>query len=385
METTAQAPARAARAAPEDLLSFEGLLSAMLKEGASDLVLKTGSCPAIRVDGRMRFISDQVTTHEFAMGVLNRVLAPPLQDAFVARGEVDTAFQLEGKARFRVNVFRQQGHIGFALRHVRDDIPSLRELNLPAEPLERLASLSRGLVLATGVAGSGKSTTLASMIQYINLNSQKHIVTIEDPIEFLHHDRKSVVTQREVGSDTLDFHTALKYVVRQTPDVVLIGEMRDRETMEAALSAAETGHLVLSTLHTVNAIQTVERIISFFPPHQHALIRQQLSMVLEGVISLRLIQRKDRLGRVPAVELLLATPTVKEILAEGRTRELTRAIQEGAEYFGTQTFNQSLVSLCKEGKITHAEAIVAADNPDEFKLEMRGIAKGGKVDFEFEY
>ncbi|MCU0726654.1 MAG: PilT/PilU family type 4a pilus ATPase, partial [Planctomycetes bacterium] len=323
--------------------------------------------------------------HEFALEVLERVLSPTLREVFLTRGEVDTAYQYDARSRFRVNVFRQQGHVGFSLRHIRDEVPNLRELCLPAEQLERLATLSRGLVLATGVAGSGKSTTLAAMIQYINLNCHKHIVTVEDPIEFVHHDRKSVVTQREIGSDTLDFHSALKYVVRQTPDVILIGEMRDRETVEAALSAAETGHLVLSTLHTVNAIQTVERIISFFPTHQHALIRQQLSMTLEGVISLRLISRKDRTGRVPAVELLLGTPTIREILAEGRTRELNRAIHEGADYFGTLTFNQSIVKLLKENRIAHADGLNAADNPDELKLEMRGIAKGGKADFDFDY
>jgi len=204
-------------------------------------------------------------------------------------------------------------------------------------------------------------------------------------VEFVFRDRKSVVTQREVGGDTLDFRTALKHIVRQTPDVIMIGEMRDRETMEAALSAAETGHLVFSTLHTVNAIQTVERIISFFPPHQHNLIRLQLSMVLEGVISLRLIQMKDTFGRVPAVELLLATPTVRDLLGDGRTKELSRAIYEGADYFGTQTFNQSLVKLYKRGNISYEDALASADNPDELKLEIRGIAKGGKADFDFEY
>jgi twitching motility protein PilT len=385
METTAEVASRTNRPASTGLESLDAMLLAVLKEGASDLILKTGSCPAIRVDGRVRFLSDQPIPHEFSIEVLERVLTPSLREVFLARGEVDTAYQFDPRSRFRVNVFRQQGHVGFSLRHVREDVQTIRDLCLPAEQLERLATLSRGLVLATGVAGSGKSTTLASMVQYINLNCHKHIVTVEDPIEFVHRDRKCVVTQREIGSDTLDFHSALKSIVRQTPDVILIGEMRDRETMEAALSAAETGHLVLSTLHTVNAVQTVERIISFFPPHQHGLIRQQLSMTLEGVISLRLISRKDRTGRVPAVELLLGTPTIREMLAEGRTRELNRAIHDGADYFGTQTFNQSLVKLLKENRIAHADALSAADNPDELKLEMRGIAKGGKADFDFDY
>jgi twitching motility protein PilT len=355
-ERLAQAQAEAPR---HDLApDLETLLTIMVREQASDLIVKTGSWPAIRVDGRIRFLSDQPTTPEFANGMLSRILNDTYLQIFLERGEVDTSYEMEGVGRFRANVFRQQGHIGFALRHVKDEVPGLRELNLPAEQMERLALLQRGLILATGVAGSGKSTTLAAMIQHINETSERHIITIEDPVEFIYKDRKSVVTQREIGSDTLDFGTALKHIVRQTPDVILIGEMRDKQTMEAALAAAETGHLVFSTLHTVNAIQTVERIISFFPPHQHNLIRLQLSMVLEGVISLRLIQMKDSFGRVPAVELMLATPTVREILSEGRTKELSRAIYEGADYFGTQTFNQSLV---------------------------RGIAKGGKADFDFEY
>ena len=366
-------------------LDLDRLFRIMVSEKASDLILKTGSCPAIRVDGRIRFISDTKIEPRFSQQVLRQVLDDLNQESFFNCGEVDVAFELPGVGRFRANVFRQRGHIGFALRHVKDDVPSLQDLNLPAEQLERLASLQRGLVLATGVAGSGKSTTLAAVIQFINTHFEKHIITVEDPIEFMYHDRKSVVTQREVGGDTMNFHAALKHIVRQTPDVILIGEMRDKETMEAALAAAETGHLVFSTLHTVNAIQTVERIISFFPPHQHGLIRQQLSMVLEGVISLRLLQMRDTFGRVPAVELMLATPTVREILSEGRTNELARAIYEGADYFGTQTFNQSLVKLYKAGNISYEDALASADNPDELKLEIRGISKGGKADFDFDY
>ncbi|MEN8151824.1 MAG: PilT/PilU family type 4a pilus ATPase [Planctomycetota bacterium] len=364
---------------------LETLLTIMVREQASDLIVKTGSYPAIRVDGRIRFLSDQATTPEFANEMLSRVLSETYLQMFMERGEVDTSYEMQGVGRFRVNVFRQQGHIGFAMRHVKDAVPSLRELNLPAEQMERLSMLQRGLILATGTAGSGKSTTLAAMIQHINETSEKHIITIEDPVEFIYKDRKSVVTQREIGCDTLDFGTALKHIVRQTPDVILVGEMRDKQTVEAALQAAETGHLVFSTLHTVNAIQTVERIISFFPPHQHNLIRLQLSMVLEGVISLRLIQMKDSFGRIPAVELMLATPTCREILSEGRTKELSRAIYEGADYFGTQTFNQSLVKLYKQGRISYEDALASADNPDELKLEIRGIAKGGKADFDFDY
>jgi twitching motility protein PilT len=385
MNPTAGRALEADPKATQGELSLAELFQILLKQGASDLIIKTGSCPAIRVNGRIRFVTDQPTSPAFSQDMLNRILDERMQETFFEEGEVDTAYEEKGTGRFRVNVFRQRGHIGFALRHVKSEVPTMRELGLPSEQLERLASLSRGLVLATGIAGSGKSTTLAGMVRFINESSQRHIITIEDPIEFLHKDRQSTITQREIGSDSMDFRAALKHVVRQTPDVILIGEMRDKVTMEAALAAAETGHLVLSTLHTVNAVQTVERIISFFPPHQHELIRQQLSMTLEGVISLRLIQRKDQFGRVPAVELMLATPTVREILSEGRTKELARAIYEGSDYFGTQTFNQSLVHLYNTGVISHAEALQAADNPDELKLEIRGIAKGGKSDFDFDY
>jgi len=255
---------------------------------------------------------------------------------------------------------------------------------MPVEPLSKLARSPRGLVLVTGITGSGKSTSLAAVINYINEHFNRHIVTIEDPIEFLHKDKKSIVNQREVGEDTESFSTALRHVVRQAPDVILIGEMRDRETMEAALAAAETGHLVFSTLHTVDAIQTVERIINFFPPHQHQLIRLQLSMVLEGVVSQRLLARKDGSGRVPAIEIMMATPTIRDLLLEGRTTELYKAIKEGG-YFGCQSFNQSLKEIYEKDFITLADALQAADNPDELKMELKGIVKGTRAgDFDFD-
>jgi len=215
-------------------------------------------------------------------------------------------------------------------------------------------------------------------LQYINENHYKHIVTIEDPIEFIFREKNSIFSQREVGIDTENFAIALKHAMRQSPDVILIGEMRDQETVEAAIAAAETGHLVFSTLHTLNAVQTVERIIMFFPPHQHNMLRQQLAMVLEGVISIRLIPKKAGKGRVPAVELLLGTPTVKEILAEGRTPELAKALVEGFDYFGTMTFSQSLQLLCEKDLITQEDAFAASDNPEELKMYLRGISKGSK-------
>jgi twitching motility protein PilT len=256
-------------------------------------------------------------------------------------------------------------------------IPTFEDLNLPLMQMRKLAAMRRGLVLITGIAGSGKSTTIASMLEYINQTRHCHIVTIEDPIEYVYENKQSLVNQREVGIDTHDFIDALRMVVRQAPDVIMIGEMRDLQTMEAAISAAETGHLVFSTLHTVNAVQTVERIITFFPPHQHDLIRLQLSMVLQGVISQRLLPKKESAGRVPALEIMISSPTIKDILAEGRTDELLPALQEG-DYYGNMTFNQSLKLLYEKGLISLEEAMTAADNPDELKLEIRGISKGTK-------
>ncbi|MCA8960983.1 MAG: PilT/PilU family type 4a pilus ATPase, partial [Planctomycetes bacterium] len=248
-----------------------------------------------------------------------------------------------------------------------------------------LAAHRRGLVLITGNTGAGKSTTLASMINHVNESYNRHIITIEDPIEFMFKDRKSIIDQREVGIDTTDFLSALKYALRQSPDVILIGEMRDRETMEAALSAAETGHLVFSTLHTVNATQTVERIINYFPPHQHGLIRLQLSLCLAGVISQRLLPRKQGKGRVPALEIMINNPTVRELLMKGLTPELYGAIKDG-DYFGCQTFNQSIKKLYQSDAISLDDAMSASDYPEELRLELRGVYKGtAPADFNFEY
>jgi twitching motility protein PilT len=310
--------------------------------------------------------------------VLRTVAGEAARKRFESEGELDTAYEAREIGRFRVNAYRQRGQTSFAFRHVESVIPTFEDLNLPAEELRKLAAKPRGLVLVTGVAGSGKSTALAAMVGHINQTQQKHVITIEDPIEFVHEDRKCIIDQREIGLDTKDFASALKHCIRQSPDVILIGEMRDQETMEAALSAAETGHLVLSTLHTVNASQTVERIINFFPPHQHALIRLQLSMVLEGVVSLRLLPRKDRPGRVPAVELLTSSPTVKELLEAGRSRELYPAIKSGG-YFGMMTFNQSLRRLYDSGVISLEEALLASDTPDELRLEISGVTKATRL------
>jgi len=300
---------------------------------------------------------------------------------FDAEGEVDLAYERPGLGRFRVNVFRQMGQVGMVLRRINSSVPSFEALGLPDKVLGELCVLQRGLVLVTGITGSGKSTTLAAMINAMNESMSRHVVTIEDPVEYLHTDKKCIVNQREIGLDSKSFAAAMKHVVRESPDVILIGEMRDVETMEAAIAAAETGHLVLSTMHTVNAIQTVERMLNFFPPNQHALVRQQLALVLEGVVSQRLLRRKDGQGRVPAVEIMLGTPTVKELLAEGKTPQLAKAISEGHTYFGSQTFAQSLLELVRSEIVEAQEAIGAADDAEELKLDMRGIQRGTRSGF----
>lgn len=348
----------------------------MVKEQASDLILRTGHRPVARVEGRVRFLSEDIITEEQAEHLLEHVLTAEEIAQFRILKERDTAFVIPGVGRFRCNILKQRRRMAFVFRHVKESIPSMETLHLPVGPLQKLAMQKRGLVLVTGVTGSGKSTTLATLIDYMNQQSARNIVTIEDPIEFVFQDRHCSMMQREIGIDTPDYHTALKSVVRQTPDVILVGEMRDLETISAALMAAETGHLVLSTLHTVNAVQTVERIISFFPPHQHDTIRLQLSMTLQGVVSQRLITRRAEAGRVPAIEILLGTPSVREMIFEGRTRELSQALQEGHAFYGSQTFNQSLISLVNQGLIDVEDALAAADSPDELKLELRGISKG---------
>ncbi len=357
-------------------MKVDELFRHLVDSQGSDLIVRTRARPSIRVDGKVRFASDVEVSPSMAQELFDSVLDSRQQDQFFRTGESDSAYEHADVGRFRVNVFRQRGRLAFVFRHVKSEIPHVESLKLPSQQLIGLCRLRRGLVLVTGVTGSGKSTTLAAMVNWINTHEARHVVTLEDPIEFLFKDERSTISQREVGVDTLNFAAALKHVVRQAPDVIMVGEMRDRETVEATLQAAETGHLVFSTLHTVNAVQTVERILAFFPPHHHSLIRMQLSMLLEGVVSQRLSPRAGKFGRIPACEILLGTPSVREMLNEGKTRELPKAIYEGHDYFGTMTFNQSLVRLIRQGDISLEDGMAASDNPGELKLEMRGISKG---------
>jgi twitching motility protein PilT len=364
---------------------YKRFFAKMVSDGASDLFVSAGSRAALRVDGRVKFVTGDNASGDFVRAMFEALVGLPYETAFAEHKELDFAFEIPNIGRFRANLFHQKGEVGGVFRHIKDKVPSFEELNLPSKQLMRLAKLKRGLVLVTGIAGSGKSTTLAGMIEFINETMSRHIITVEDPIEFVYREKLAIIDQREVGLDTHTFARALKSAVRQSPDVILVGEMRDKDTMQAAIQAAETGHLVCSTLHTVNAQQTVERIITYFPPHQHDLLRLQLSMVLAGVISQRLLPKRDAGGRVPAVEVMLSTPTIKDLIYEGRTRELYAAIAEDT-YFGNMTFNESLRKLYEAGVISLEEAMAAADNPDELKLEIRGISRGTKasdLDFQF--
>ncbi len=349
--------------------------------GASDIFIKVGVPPAIRLDGLIQFLKIPEITEQESRYIIEEICDKYQLEEFRNEHEVDTAYQVADIGRFRVNIFLQRGYIGLVLRLVKFEIPTFDQLALPADPLVKIAGERRGLVLVTGIAGSGKSTTLASFLEYINTHMNRHVITVEDPIEFIYTDKRSIIDQREIGMDTRSFVTALKHILRQSPDVILIGEMRDQETMEAAINAAETGHLVFSTLHSTNAAQTIDRIINFFPPHQHALIRTQLSTILKGVISQRLIKRTDAIGRAPAVEIMTTSPTVKQAIEEGRFTDLPKIIEESA-YFGMQSFNQSLISLIQRKMITREDALANADDPDKLLLAFRGISKsaGSQMD-----
>ena len=356
-------------------MDLNGILKVALRANASDIHIKSGLPPTFRLDGRLvplkdskRLTPDEV--NRMALGIMN----PIQKEEFKRTHELDLAYGVPGLGRFRVNVFQQRGTIGIVLRSIPFGVATFEQLKLPAV-LEKLSDEERGLILVTGTTGSGKSTTLAAVIDYINSRRTKHIITIEDPIEFLIRDKRSIVNQREVGSDTLGFPIALKSALRQDPDIIMVGEMRDFETIETALTAAETGHLVLSTLHTLDATETINRIISVFPPYQQKQVRLQLASVLKGVISQRLVPRKDGKGRVPAVEILLVTPRIKELIIDkDRTREVRDAIAKGHLAYGMQTFDQSLMLLYKKGLITFEEALRQSSNPDDFKLKASGIS-----------
>ncbi|HXH05499.1 MAG TPA: type IV pilus twitching motility protein PilT, partial [Vicinamibacterales bacterium] len=354
---------------------LHALLQQAVASGASDLHLKAGSYPIVRVHGELGPLTTErrLEAAETAQ-MAAALLTPELRQRFERQREIDLAYSVPGLGRFRCNVYQQRGTIGLALRVIPMRVPTLEELNLPPV-LARIADEERGLILVTGTTGSGKSTTLAAMIEHINRTAACHIITIEDPIEYLHRDNRSIVNQREVSVDTTSFAQALRAALRQDPDVILVGEMRDAETIETALAAAETGHLVMSTLHTLDATETVNRIIAVFPPHQQRQVRLQLASVLRAVISQRLLPRADSRGRVPAVEVLVSTPFVRECLIDkDRTAQIRDAIAAGTSQYGMQTFDQSIFDLYQRGLVSLEEALRWASNVDEFKLKVQGIA-----------
>lgn len=355
-------------------MEINELLKVAVTQNASDLHIKVGSPPILRISGELTpLVSENRITQQDAMKIAFAVMSPGQREVFKKKNEIDLAYSVPGLGRFRCNVFLQRGTIGIVFRIIPIRIPSFEELNLP-EVLKKIAMEERGLVLVTGTTGSGKSTTLAAMIDYINSNRTCNVVTIEDPIEYLHRDKKSIVNQREIGSDTESFGKALRSALRQDPDVILVGEMRDFETIQTALVAAETGHLVFSTLHTIDATETVNRIIAVFPPYQHKQVRIQLASVIKGIISMRLIPRADGKGRVPAVEVLVATATIRDcIMDPDKTKLITDVIAQGKIYYGMQTFDQSLFDLFKSGLVTYEEAMRRATNPDDFALKVKGV------------
>jgi twitching motility protein PilT len=356
-------------------MELNEILQIALRGGASDIHLKAGLPPMFRVDGSLVPLKDgkRLPPEEvarMAFGIMNEFQ----KEKFKASNEVDLAYGVPGLGRFRVNIFQQRGTIGAVLRVIPFKVMTIKDLLLPPI-LEKIVGEERGLILVTGTTGSGKSTTLAAMIDHINANETNHIMTVEDPIEFLIRDKRSIINQREVGVDTLSFSQALKSALRQDPDVILVGEMRDYETIETALHAAETGHLVMSTLHTLDATETINRIVSAFPPHQQKQVRLQLAAVLKAVVSQRLIPRADGKGRVAAVEVLRVTARVRELIEDkDRTKEIHDAIAQGFDTYGMQTFDQSLMGLVRNGLVSYEEAHRQATNPDDFALRFSGIS-----------
>jgi twitching motility protein PilT len=353
---------------------YRSVLRHMLEQNASDLHLKVGCSPTLRVNGELRNLPLAPMRSDDMKALADQIMPPKRQKEFGEMKEADFALGVPGIGRFRVNAYQQRGTIAYAFRIVPFQAHTISELNLPPV-MEQIALKPRGLVLVTGVTGSGKSTALAAMIQYINQNRNANIITIEDPIEFLHRDNKSHINHREVGTDTASFAQALRRVLRQDPDILLVGEIRDLDTLDTAMKAADTGHLVFSTLHTTDATQTINRVLSFYPPHQQAEVRFLLASALEAVISLRLVPRSDKPGRVPAAEVLINTAAVRDNIRDmGKSLNIPELIAEGTVQYGMQSFDQSLMNWYKKGVISYENALYYATHPSEFALRIQGVA-----------
>ena len=353
---------------------IDDLLRVACNFGASDLHIKVGAFPFMRIGGELRPVVDSVRlTPEDTLDMAFSMMSNRQKQRFKEVCEVDIGYGVAGLGRFRANIFQQRGTVGIVMRVIPDQMRGMSELGLPPI-IEKISDEQRGLILVTGTTGSGKSTTLAAMIDRINANRSGHIVTIEDPIEFLHRDKRSFVTQREVDVDTRSFAEALRGALRQDPDIILVGEMRDLETISTAMTAAETGHLVLSTLHTLDATETIVRVVSSFSPHQQKSVRLQLAGILKAVISMRLVRAAKGRGRVPAIEILISTGLIRDlIINEEKTSQIREVIAAGNTQYGMQTFDQSLFHLYQSGLITLEEALRNASNADEFRMRISGI------------
>ena len=379
---THAAPAAGAPAAPAGpAFNFKAAISQMVQRGGSDLLLKVGRPPTIRLNGDLTPLESPPMKPEELKTLAEQIMTPRQVKEFAERKEADFAIGVPGVGRFRTNVYQQRGTLAFAFRAIPYEVKTVRELKLP-EILEEIAVKPRGLVLVTGVTGSGKSTALAAMINHVNTTERVNIITIEDPIEFLHRDQQSNISQREVGTDTLSFGSALKSVLRQDPDVILIGEIRDKETLDTALKAADTGHLVFSTLHTTDATQTISRVISFYPPHEHAEVRSLLSTALAAVVCLRLVPKKDGTGRVPMCEVLINTAAVADNIRDmEKALAIPDLIAEGTISYGMQSFDQSLMQWYQQGAVSYESALFYASNPNEFALRASGIGSASDRTF----
>jgi len=361
-------------AAPATPYNYKTVLQKMVQENASDLHFKVGRPPTMRVDGDLKPIEVPPLKPEDLRSVGDQILPPKQRREFETEKEADFAIGVPGIGRFRVNMYQQRGSIAYAFRAIAFQAMTIKELNLPPV-LEEIAMKPRGLVLVTGITGSGKSTALASMVQFINENRRANIITIEDPIEFLHRDINCNINQREVGTDTGSFAQALRRVLRQDPDIILIGEIRDLETLEIALKAADTGHLVFSTLHTTDATQTINRVMSFYPPHEQADVRFTLSSALQAIVSLRLAPRSDRGGRIPACEVLINTAAVRDNIRDlNASLNIPDLIRDGTVQYGMQSFDQSLMNWYSKGVISYESALFYATSPSEFALKVQGVA-----------